>query len=326
MASSLSSFGVENCNLLDLTKEALLNSNNGEGHLSSATKQSVLLCLAVVLITFVTSAATRNYSQVDKLWSIVPFLYTWILVCDSRTFLMALVATIWGFRLTWNFNRRGGYKWPPWDGDEDYRWKYIQDGFFIKMLQNKIVWALFNFGFISLFQNVLLLLIAAPSIVANLVATSCGESPLNAYDYVAAFSVVLFVILESVADNQQYAFQTKKYKLRDDAASSEKLPLEGEYADGFTQSGLFAIVRKPNYAAEQAIWISFYLFSIGSLQGERYLNWSIIGCILLCMLFTTSGWFTEKISLAKYPKYREYKNTVPMFVPNSFLPVKKKEE
>jgi steroid 5-alpha reductase family enzyme len=320
MASSVSSLGVENCNLLDLTKEALLND---EGYLSSPTKQCALLCLAVVLVTFVTSAASGNYSQVDKLWSIVPFLYTWILVCDSRTFLMALVATIWGFRLTWNFNRRGGFTWPPWDGDEDYRWKYIQDGFFIKMLQNKIVWTLFNFGFISLFQNVLLLLIAAPSIVANLVATSCGESPLNAYDYVAAFFVVLFVIIESVADNQQYAFQTKKYKLRDD---SEKLPLEGEYADGFTQSGLFAIVRKPNYAAEQAIWISFYLFSIGSMQGERHLNWSIIGCILLCMLFTMSGWFTEKISLTKYPKYREYTNRVPMFLPNPFQRVKKKGE
>ena len=24
-------------------------------------------------------------------------------------------------RLTYNFNRRGGYSWPPWKGDEDYR-------------------------------------------------------------------------------------------------------------------------------------------------------------------------------------------------------------
>ena len=84
------------------------------------------------------STATGNYSQVDKLWSIVPFVYCWLVVCDERTLLMAIVATIWGIRLTWNFNRRGGYKWPPWDGDEDYRWKIIQDDKFLKVLKNKV--------------------------------------------------------------------------------------------------------------------------------------------------------------------------------------------
>jgi steroid 5-alpha reductase family enzyme len=319
----MSSFAAERCDLFELTKDALLS----DGYLySSPTKQCALVCIGVAFITFVVSSACGNYSQVDKLWSIVPLVYTWLVVCDARTLLMAVVATIWGVRLTWNFNRRGGYRWPPWTGDEDYRWKILQEGFLAKILMNKIVWASFNFGFISLFQNFLLLLIATPSIIANLVATSCGgdgeltssSSPLNIYDYVATFMILALVVIESIADNQQYAFQTEKYRRRN---AGEKL--EGDYADGFNQSGLYSVVRKPNYAAEQAIWICFYLFSIGAVQGERFFNWSISGCILLCLLFQGSGWFTENISLTTYPVYKEYMKTTPLFVPSPFRKSKK---
>lgn len=40
--------------------------------------------------------------------------------------------------------------------------------------------------------------------------------------------------VEAVADEQQWRFQTAKYKLR-----AERARLTGEYADGFLQSGLF---------------------------------------------------------------------------------------
>ena len=84
------------------------------------------------------------------------------------------------------------------------------------------------------------------------------------------------------------------------------------------QSGLFGIVRKPAYAGEQMIWISFYLFSVAAgheHQKERYINWSIGGCILLCLLFQGSGWLTEQISISKYPEYRSYQKRVPLYVP-----------
>ena len=304
----MSPFGREFCDITTLTNEALYSEE------LNPTRQCILLCTIVVLLTFVTSSLTGNYSQVDKIWSIVPFLYAWIAVSDSRTLLMAVVSTIWGCRLTWNFNRRGGYKWPPWDGDEDYRWKYIQDGSLVGLLKNKVAWVLFNFGFISLYQNILLLLIATPSIVAHLVSTSCGESPLNAYDYFAAFLVLTMVVFEGLADNQQFAFQTKKYSLKN---AGKKL--EGDFADGFNQSGLFAIVRKPNYSAEQSIWIAYYIFSIGAVQGEQMVNWSMSGWILLCLLFQGSGWFTEMITIGKYPEYKEYMKTTPLYVPNPFF-------
>ena len=183
-------------------------------------------------------------------------------------------------------------------------------------------WIIFNFAFISLYQNILLLLIATPSIVAHIVVTSCGkDSPLNMYDYVAATLFLVFVVIESIADNQQYRFQTEKYRRREAGE-----PLTGEFADGFQRSGLFAIVRKPNYSAEQAIWITFYLFSVGAVKGEKFINWSIIGSILLCALFQGSGWFTEKITVGKYPKYTEYMKAVPLYIPKLQLRFGKEEE
>lgn len=271
-----------------------------------------LLCLFVSLLVFVVSTITKNYSQVDKLWSIIPFVYTWMAVVDQRTLLMAIVATIWGVRLTYNFSRRGGYKWPVWTGDEDYRWKYIQEGHYLPLLKNQIAWMLFNLGFISIYQNILLLLIVTPSLVAWTVATDdgCTSSELNVLDFTAAFLVLFFVVVESIADNQQYKFQTEKYR-----KINAKEPLTREYADGFCQSGLFSIVRKPNYAAEQSIWVSYYIFSIAA--SGKVLNWSIIGVILLILLFQGSGRFTEKLTLMKYPeKYALYQKRVPLYVPN----------
>ena len=104
----------ESCDLVAFMLEGIVTDGN-------PYRLAFLLCAAVVSLTALVSTASSNYSQVDKLWSIVPFVYAWIPVHDSRTLLMACITTIWGVRLTSNFARRGGYKWPPWDGDEDYR-------------------------------------------------------------------------------------------------------------------------------------------------------------------------------------------------------------
>ena len=204
-------------------------------------------CAVAIALTFVVSTATQNYSQVDKIWSIIPAVYACMVVVDARTLLMAAVATVWGARLTWNFHRRGGYVWPKvWQGDEDYRWAELQKGQFIPGLQYPIPWMIFNLTFTSIYQNLLLLLIASPSLVAYSVARGeCGNSSgndnaLQPLDFVAAALVLAFVVMEGVADNQQYAFQTEKYRRRKAGEA-----LTGDYADGFCQSGLFAILRNP---------------------------------------------------------------------------------
>lgn len=238
---------------------------------------------------------------------------------------MAIIATIWGSRLTWNFNRRGGYKWPLWDGEEDYRWEYVQRWF-----PNKFLWIVFNFSFVSCYQIFLLMLISTPSLVCWSVAMSpaCQESNINTnhsnsfhifgLDGLATSLILFFIVIESKADNQQYEFQTEKYRRR---ATKDNSLLVGDFADGFLHSsGLFTIVRKPNYMAEQSIWICYYIFSIAATN--QLFNWSMTGWVLLCLLFQGSGWLTENITLSKYPKYKEYMKSVPLYVPSFFSMLK----
>jgi len=78
-------------------------------------------------------------------------------------------------------------------------------------------------------------------------------------------------------------------------------------------TGLWGIVRHPNYAAEQAIWIVLYFFSVSATG--MWLNWSVIGPILLVLLFWGSSNFSESISLGKYPEYAEYKRRIARFIP-----------
>lgn len=312
--------------------------------LSTATPYhtTFLTCHAFALFCFVVSSVTGNYSQVDKLWSILPALYAWMCVVDDRTTLMACFVTLWSCRLTYNFYRRGGYTFPPWRGEEDYRWECIRRGKlggWWTILTNKWIMILFNFFFISLYQNWLLLWIASPSLVAwsmameaRLCDKGVGATPLNILDGIAAFLFVSAIVIEAVADNQQYIFQTRKYEWKATLQQPEgsfanavrsiiSKSTEKEFTDGFCQSGLFAIVRKPNYAAEQLVWISFYLFSVAaSASPSLHLwNWSGCGFVLLCMLFQGSGWLTEQLSIQKYgSKYREYQTRVPLYVPRIF--------
>jgi len=90
-------------------------------------------------------------------------------------------------------------------------------------------------------------------------------------------------------------------------------PLPDKYSKGFIDSGLWGIVRHPNYASEQSIWIVFYLFSVSATG--LWLNWSLTGALLLVLLFYGSSNFSESISMSKYPEYADYKEKIPRFIP-----------
>ena len=59
-------------------------------------RRTVLACAFFASLTFLVSTASGNVSQVDKLWSVLPCVYAWMAVCDTRTLLMACLTTIWG--------------------------------------------------------------------------------------------------------------------------------------------------------------------------------------------------------------------------------------
>ncbi len=271
---------------------------------SEILMSAIWVVVGVIAYTFIVGELSKNNSQVDKIWSIVPIGYTWYMTYlagfNDRMVLMSILATIWGVRLTYNFARRGAYTWDFWAGEEDYRWEILRKkpGF-----NKPWVWSLFNFFFICFYQNSLIFLFTLPI----LTAATVGNKPLGFGDYFLAALFIALVIIEYIADQQQYDYQKEKYRRIN---NNEDL---GEYQDGFVAKGLWSIVRHPNYAAEQSIWIVFYFFSV--LATGSWLNWSISGALLLVVLFKGSSDFSEEISAGKYPKYKNYQDSVPRFIP-----------
>src|SRR5439155_4305823 len=133
------------------------------------------LMLAIAAACFIVGELTGNVSQVDKLWSIVPVIYCWLIAAHGgmgeRLVLMSVLATAWGVRLTYNFSRHGGYTRKFWTGHEDYRWAIVRKK---PELQGALRWRVFHLGFICLYQNALLLLIALPILLAQGSTRSLG--------------------------------------------------------------------------------------------------------------------------------------------------------
>ena len=273
--------------------------------LQTATLIQLVIAMSVIsIICFITGEITSNYSQTDKLWSIMPFFYVlYVAYAGSwqpRLLLMFFVVAVWSIRLTYNFNRRGGYSWKFWTGEEDYRWTVLRNEPF---LQGKWKFTLFNFFFICFYQQALILAFTLPA-----VAAMKSDTPIGIVDMVIAIVMIGFVVIETIADQQQWDFQTEKHRRK---KAGE--PLNEEQAQGFISSGLWSKVRHPNYASEQSIWIVFYLFSV--IATGNWINWSMAGCVLLVILFKSSADFSENISAGKYTAYRDYQKRVPKFIP-----------
>lgn len=264
----------------------------------------LLLMISVVAICFIISEITLNYSQVDKLWSLIPIAYSWITFSASptpRLFLMSVLVTIWGIRLSYNFSRKGGYNIIPWKGKEDYRWKVMRDN---PVLEGRIRFGLFNFFFISLYQNILIFLFSSPLLLASL----HPEQELNFIDLAAGIFMLGFLVLETIADNQLFRFhQEKKSEKRNGEFYKESLK------KGFMTEGMWRYARHPNFASEQGIWISFYFFGVAA--SGQWFNLTLAGPVMLVLLFIGSSQLTENISSKKYPDYARYKKEVPGYIP-----------
>ncbi len=85
------------------------------------------------------------------------------------------------------------------------------------------------------------------------------------------------------------------------------------YNKGFNTTGLWKVSRHPNYLGEQSTWVGCYIFSVAARIG--IFNWSVIGALLLIVLFLGSSTVAEEISRGKYPEYEEYIKTVSRYFP-----------
>lgn len=267
----------------------------------------LIIAGASAFYCFTVGELTNNNSQMDKLWSILPEIYVWIIAVRGnmapRLVVMAILATLWGIRLTYNFGRKGAYKLKFWQGEEDYRWVLLRNK---KEFQPHWKWLVFNFLFISIYQNLLILMTTLPALVSM-----NSDKPFGIVDIIATIFMFSFILLETIADEQQWKFQSTKWKMINEGKSLDELP--SPYNKGFNTVGLWGRSKHPNYLGEQGTWVSLYVFSIGA--GIGVFNWSIIGALLLIVMFSASSNLAEEISSSKYPEYEKYRKSVSKFFP-----------
>ena len=190
---------------------------------NSSISQLIQTWLMIMIMTslacFIIGELTQNFSQVDKVWSIMPIVYSWVTLSafphSERLWLMTILVTIWGLRLSYNFYRKGGYNIIPWKGVEDYRWAVLRQK---PILKKGYRITLFNFFFISIYQHLLILLFSSPL----LLVADFENVNLSKLDYLAAILMLLFIIIETTADNQLFEFQQQK---------KSKIPKNGRYID-----------------------------------------------------------------------------------------------
>ena len=264
------------------------------------------LCVALVVFCWMASTAIRDYSWVDRLWSVLPAVYCLIVAVDvgiasARITVMAALACLWGARLSFNLARRDGYR----PGNQDHRWIYIREQY------HPVAFEVFSVVVVSAGQLAIIWLFTSPIHQAWLHA----EVPLGWLDYVAIVAFLVLLVLETIADGQMWRFQQNKARLVAAGAGVER---------PFLTEGLFRYCRHPNCACEQGMWVVFYLFAISA--SGRLWHWTGLGCVILVLLFRGSTSFTEKISGQKYPAYSRYQAAVPRFIPVALNPRRRRAQ
>ncbi|KAM0436783.1 hypothetical protein ACHAPT_002494 [Fusarium lateritium] len=272
--------------------------------------------IALGFVFLVVSEINRNYSQVDRMWSLLPNLYivhlaVWARLAgvpSSRIDLVATATTIWSCRLTYNYWRKGGYN----VGSEDYRWAILQK------YVPRFIFFIFNLTFISFIQSVLLFAFSFVPAYAILLSTKF-EPNITTADVAYFVAELALVFSEWVSDGQQWDYHQAKNQYQKDA----KVPRDFNYTQadldrGFNATGLWAYSRHPNFAAEQLVW--FVLYQWSCFATNNLYSYTFAGSGALILLFQGSTWLTERITSSKYHEYPLYQKHVGMFLPTSLQP------
>lgn len=239
-----------------------------------------LLTISSALLTFMTilwiiSVRIRNAGIVDLVWGPAFALVAWASWFAAgrpdvpAVWIVNAMVTLWGCRLglhLWHRNVGHGedFRYATWrkETGPSYWWK-----------------SLFT---VFLFQGVLILIIGAPLIGQNLVATPVRPLlPLGIALWLAG------VIIEAVADLQLQRFRATR-----------------KTAEEVLDTGLWRYSRHPNYFGDALVWWGLALASMTDV-GDA---WMIVSPILMTVFlrFISGVTLLERTLAARKPGYRDY--------------------
>lgn len=213
----------------------------------------------IALTTWLLTLINNNFSQVDRIWSMLPVIYSWAFVITSiyhnpgpepdvqirseyrkedvksgslragavlegdNSSLLRLVVMACLISM-WGCRLTYNY-WRKGGfnrGSEDYRWEHVKKQFWYPTWK----WQLFNLGFIAILQNWLLMSITIPMwfIQTNKPTRNTSrQEPFNCMDLLFSVLWLGFFAMEVIADRQQFKFQTNKYKYQSLSLKNKKV-------------------------------------------------------------------------------------------------------
>ena len=169
---------------------------------------------------------------------------------------MAVLVTLWGARLTFNFARKGGYT-----GVEDYRWAVLRARMTPWQFQ------LFNLFFIVLYQNALLVLITLPG--AN--RARAPRRPFGPLDVVLAVALPRLRCSARRSPTSSSGTSTRSRRRRSPRAASRRR------ASCSPGSGASRVTRTSSSSRRSG----GLLFLFGAVAAGSLLQWTVAGAVLL---------------------------------------------
>jgi len=254
---------------------------------------------AATMVIFAASLQRRNSSMYDAYWSIAPIiiLLYWALndpstsvVKPVRTagWLFIAAMSVWGFRLTFNCLRR-------WKGihDEDWRYRMLKE----RYRTWKVIVDLFGIHFLPTIV-VFIALLPAAFLFGHIggVYGEPGTSWTAWPGFFGSFVILAGTVVELAADEQLRRFRAEFGK------------------NGIIQTGLWQMVRHPNYLGELMVWWGVWIAGL-----SRAPLYTILCPLIMTLLFVKiSIPMMEKHLLEKRPQYRRVIKTLPALIPVSF--------
>ncbi|MBV6474064.1 MAG: hypothetical protein JPMHGGIA_02366 [Saprospiraceae bacterium] len=248
-----------------------------------------LIVFGYMNLWYVVSLIQKRNDVADVAWGPGFALLAWTACLVSpetgdRGLLVAILVSIWGFRLAWHIHSRNR------DKPEDYRYRAWR--------QNWGKWFFVRSYFqVFILQGFLLLIISTPIMIVNRYA---GPDT-GFWDVLGVAVWFVGFYFEVVGDAQLLRFVK-------DPANRGKL----------MTSGLWAYTRHPNYFGEVTLWWGLWLITV-----PVPLGWlGVIGPVVISLLILyVSGIPMLEKKMAEKPEFEHYKRTVSAFFP---MPVRKK--
>ncbi|QQL50375.1 DUF1295 domain-containing protein [Mucilaginibacter ginkgonis] len=247
---------------------------------------SLITCCIIMALVWLWSYKIKNAGVVDIFWSynfpvIAAIIWIHAPATQSRKILLCSMVMLAGLRLGTHLARRIFRHLH----EEEPRYAHIR-----KEWGSSAEVKMFFFFQMQAASNVLL---AIPFFIVAM-----NTSPqLNGFEYAGAALWLISVAGEAIADAQLAAFKKDENN-------------KGKVCD----MGLWHYSRHPNYFFEWLMWVSYFVFALGSPYGYLAI---ISPAIILYLLTKVTGIpATEAQSLRSKPEaFKKYQQTTSVFVP-----------